>query len=635
MDSQFVQLMSSLWTKISDNPNLVDHFIFVDKRYVITGFLCTLCNVKSYIFYVIFYRNGAKCHIDAISYLIPLMGKPKIGVIAKEALLISIGLHDSRIDSFILNDTNLKVNIISELTKKFQSGVDTLTSSMNSDPPSTFRDSGRPVNMSTQATNVEKSMVTSVESFVKVLQFCAAVVSCGSIAHEGSVDTISSAIRPALLDRCSSIFLPSLKSSLLENGEEQVLASQFLARRLLLEAFEAPTKEVASPVIICGSYPEHLTSTFSKSINPLCNLITDFICKDEDILQVLIRRVGSVSPSVSVSSMQLLSCLMATCSLPEGVRLVVTDLPTTLSSDTSPIEAVFEDLETSLESFFVKYMPSCNEISIEDYTRASINHILGKLAINNSELFQMKQGHVDCGPVFLVSHQKLQKILSLKYNEQLAVTGLVSKCMIELIGIILCTSSEAVVKVVFEMLSRLFDALHKIRAELLTHQANIVDVDDKITAIREMLGAPEACNPHCKKYVECENHQTVRILESCVVIAELSREMEGSILAFQQLLFSPSIGSVGVVMKSPLAHNSGSMRVTSGSDDEGEMWSTDGEDDSNLSDNEIDNNQNCSTLSLTNLSVDTFLADCDSIELQLEEVLASFSEETSIRGEIV
>ena len=51
------------------------------------------------------------------------MGKAKVGIYAKETLLIAIGMKDSRINMFIINNTKLLANMITELVKKFNSSV--------------------------------------------------------------------------------------------------------------------------------------------------------------------------------------------------------------------------------------------------------------------------------------------------------------------------------------------------------------------------------------------------------------------------------------------------------------------------------------------------------------------------------
>ena len=51
------------------------------------------------------------------------MGKAKVGIYAKETLLVAIGMKDNRINMFIINNTKLLANMITELVKKFNSLV--------------------------------------------------------------------------------------------------------------------------------------------------------------------------------------------------------------------------------------------------------------------------------------------------------------------------------------------------------------------------------------------------------------------------------------------------------------------------------------------------------------------------------
>ena len=61
--------------------------------------------------------------MDILTALIILMGKAKVGIYAKETLLVAIGMKDNRINMFIINNTKLLANMITELVKKFNSSV--------------------------------------------------------------------------------------------------------------------------------------------------------------------------------------------------------------------------------------------------------------------------------------------------------------------------------------------------------------------------------------------------------------------------------------------------------------------------------------------------------------------------------
>lgn len=504
-------------------------------------------------------RNGVKRHLDAISCLIPLMGKPKIGVIAKEALLTSIRMHDPRIDSFILEETNLKMNIIAELQKKYQNCVAALSLNISSEPISTG--TNRPTPVDSDVTNNEKSVLNTVESFVKVLHFCAAVVATASPLPESGV----SSIRPVMLKLFVTVFLQTVKSSLLDNGEEQVLSAQSVLRRMLLETFSAPPGgSVNSTPDLQTSPSDYFNVGFSRNINPLCTTITTFICNDEEILQVLVRRIGSVSRSVSVSTIQLLSSLLSISSLSEASGLVIGNKRDCIRTD-EPIQSgtatdVSSEIYNSLEEFLFQYMNEfCDKKSTEDkeinvfkhadniddrnntsthdsspdvYTKASMNHILGKLASSIESLhINFCSKHIDeFGPIFLVSLQKLQNFLSLKYDEQLAVTGLVNKCIIVLLASILNSPTPAFSVRVFHMLSKFFESVQQLKTELQSHKTSIPDFVTKFEIIREVLAAPNTSDPQNRRIVDKENRQVVRILESCIIIDELIREMEGMYL---------------------------------------------------------------------------------------------------------
>lgn len=64
--------------------------------------------------------------MDVLTALIPLMYKPRVGVFAKRALLTAIGMHDKRVNSFIVLHTSLVRFVNEELGKKFTLALDSL-----------------------------------------------------------------------------------------------------------------------------------------------------------------------------------------------------------------------------------------------------------------------------------------------------------------------------------------------------------------------------------------------------------------------------------------------------------------------------------------------------------------------------
>lgn len=231
-------------------------------------------------------RENAKVrqHLYAITHLIPLMGKPRVGLAAKEALLLAVSMHDKRVDEFIILETNLAKNIVSELCKKFDACV-TSTASVNSLVPMTSG-TRRDVNSSTNSlAGGAPTKPVTVDSFIRVLRFCAAFVAAASseavVEDESLRSSICSLFEQQFLVEC-------VKSHLLENGEQHVLAAQSLCSYIL--------QEISSPGR--GKYADQSSSATyraSSSMHTLRPLTTRLLCSDSDILQAFLPRVGSVS----------------------------------------------------------------------------------------------------------------------------------------------------------------------------------------------------------------------------------------------------------------------------------------------------------------------------------------------------
>ena len=219
------------------------------------------------------------------------MGKPRVGLAAKEALLLAVSMHDPRVDEFIIQETNLAKNIISELCKKYEACV-AATASVDALVPistGTLRRTDPADASSAPASGVGNTpKIVNVDSFMRVLRFCAAFVAAAS--DEGVAGNLS--LRSTICQLFAQQFLMEcLKSHLLENGEQQVLAAQSLCTYML--------QEISSPgcgkqIGVAGGRSTR-SQTTSSSMNALRPLTIQLICSDTDLLQAFLPRVGSVS----------------------------------------------------------------------------------------------------------------------------------------------------------------------------------------------------------------------------------------------------------------------------------------------------------------------------------------------------
>ncbi len=236
-----------------------------------------------------------KQHLDAITCLIPLMGKAKVGIQAKEALLLAVSMHDRRVDRFILTETNLPRNIVNELVKKFAACVSTSTTLTPIAPASSGvkreeKAPSSPSSISGESTSRSSSTI----AFLKVLKFCVAFVAAAS--DRGGSEDLEGLINIDEDPSCLSLqlnvcnhfrdmfLLECLRPRLLENGEQQVLVVQSLLRSLLLDL--SPTQKLGeTSVQTQGALGAQL----------LCSIATAMICDDRELLNSVLPRAGSVS----------------------------------------------------------------------------------------------------------------------------------------------------------------------------------------------------------------------------------------------------------------------------------------------------------------------------------------------------
>lgn len=60
-------------------------------------------------------RPPEAIQMDVLTALVTLMGKPRVGVYAKEGLLVALSMRDERVDDFVLKHTLLLPSLVTEL----------------------------------------------------------------------------------------------------------------------------------------------------------------------------------------------------------------------------------------------------------------------------------------------------------------------------------------------------------------------------------------------------------------------------------------------------------------------------------------------------------------------------------------
>jgi hypothetical protein len=139
------------------------------------------------------------------------------------------------------------------------------------------------------------------------------------------------------------------------------------------------------------------------------------------------------------------------------------------------------------------------------------------------------------GPLFDLMKKKLALFLTLKYDEQVAVSGLVERCVTILCTLLVLSDSDVSGSMVLHMLMDVFKLVTELIKELLTHMKRVPEVDKKLEVVLFVLSDPAQCDPRRRKVVENENPQVIRILEAVLLVRELYREVEGAIVAVTQL----------------------------------------------------------------------------------------------------
>lgn len=115
-------LLRNIWRKIIENPPSLDYFIVADRR------------TSSVDHYAADRSRGPKMQIDILSALLPLIHNPKVGYYAQESILIALNLRDTRVDYFLLFNTNFAFSLVRNLCDDFNAAVTFLQTQLTTNP---------------------------------------------------------------------------------------------------------------------------------------------------------------------------------------------------------------------------------------------------------------------------------------------------------------------------------------------------------------------------------------------------------------------------------------------------------------------------------------------------------------------
>jgi hypothetical protein len=334
--------------------------------------------------------------------------------------------------------------------------------------------------------------------------------------------------------------------------------------------------------------------------------------------------------------MQLLSTLLEACSLEEAKHLVFAYSPLAevekTQEETGSVLLVKRALDHGVavceSSVWIRAVTSESVGSKSGYRDASLSRMLRLMTGNSSEqqvVFRRPvsddRGFIS-GSLFDLTLRKLRSFLTLKYDEQVAVTGLVERC-ITVFAVLAVQAGEdfslgvnCTSKIV-EMSQCSCDLID----QLSVHLNRISDCESKIAAVRSVLVDPHGADQRSRKMIENENQQVLRILETGVLIRELFSEIEGGLLAIEHL--TGMLYSGGVNEEEADVDTNGSPQARPPTDsffDQKESFSSDEEDECS---DDGDFDMKLGGLGeLGNLiSEESFLSACAGLEESLEDIL--------------
>lgn len=254
--------------------------------------------------------------------------------------------------------------------------------------------------------------------------------------------------------------------------------------------------------------------------------------------------------SVSISTMQLLSTLLESCGLEEAKHLVCACSP-----NTSDVKS-YEDIDTlSLvrraldrgaavceSSVWIYKVTAESMEATSGYRDAAMSRILrlltGSFTAHHTSpqtTASEERGFIS-GSLFELTLRKLRLFLTLKYDEQVAVTGLVERCITVFAVLAVQAGEDAAISAEYtSKIVEMSECSCDLIDQLSSHLNKIADCESKITAVRSVLVDPQGVDQRSRKIIDSENQQVLRILETGVLIRELFCEIEGGLLAIEHL----------------------------------------------------------------------------------------------------
>lgn len=655
IDYNLVALVSTLWRKLSENPNLLEFFLFVDKRRSVGSVDgATPESIRR-----------VRSQLDAIGCLIPLMGKTSIGAYAKQAILTAVAMKDHRIESFIVVDTNLLDIVVTELCRKYQRVLDVLTARdrltlQNRAPQAsgavspvrvnplaglqqtsltTAREASFDKGESTEPLSESdgQSVASALDAFLRLLRFCSALrdssiadytsmryqspISVGARAAS-SPDIMSEAsefkhgnlfIRIEIEHLFKDIFLNecSRTAMLPSCSEQQVLSVQLLIRQIIQSLTACHIRYGGRSVLkltgpSSGRAPTSAsgTATFStpqrsrsmeitkgeKEVTALNEAAANFFMDNTEFMSILVSRAGAMSKAVVISTLQLISNLLSAASFNSAVRCLLAapwvrcssaenfePYVTVAAGETSHgIDAMLRALIErpilcSGEAGFSVCLGFRYSVVPSAYVDTALKRLMSRI-FSFSDLetfFDISDSPVQYNPMksteFLqnlspeddaateavdvsresnslltVIFKKMLSFLTLKFDEQIALTGIVSQisCLVATLLSISIHEPENVTVHRFDLLWHLNQIVEKLFTDIHSHlQSQVPNFTAHMEYVQIQLRKNQSFDSDVgqkdvlRRPKELDNPRVYRAVETAVLVEELMFESRSYVIA--------------------------------------------------------------------------------------------------------
>jgi hypothetical protein len=565
---------------------VIDAFKFVDNRQSRSRRLAEAVAPSAEL------KQVVDVHLDVLAAIVSLLFKPKVGMHARDAIIMAISMHDKRVDAFLLYHSSFIDDLMRELISRhnewtdnsfmndagsnpmFKSTRASVTGTNGFTTPTKDKEAAKakspesppppsPLEQRShgfQGIEQEETTPSAMERFLEIVVFIDTVIQASNknptydvyLLDDCSVkNTLGVTIQERLLDLFQHKYLQQhLIPTLLMNAEHQIIAACTILSAVLNNL--------------------HLVNNDSFLLSSTINLVLSH--QDGCVLELLMTRCASISKAVAISNLKLMSTLLRVSRHLEALRILnFTSTTTVATNSIETLDLTLIELIEVLPTYSINAPISklSNGKDLSPRSTSEFKQMSFSVDSEKDILLRVQSYKLSANspPAFIVPanamlhliSRRIDSFLTSNLDEQLAMGTLLGH-----VSCILCSNVVFLSQSVHassDEINTLRYILHKLEEIWISLSRNylprISQLDWKYKAVQHILakyeipelaplanqvdGSPrlnmiETAAVQYIKLFELESPQSKRILESAVIVRSIFLNIQAHVLSVKRLL---------------------------------------------------------------------------------------------------